>query len=165
MEIFPIAQIARAVQQNAAALLVKSRGDAHVPKIAFAPEKRIAETCEARGIGRLLDRGLPFLPGAKVGVSGSCEALDFAEIVNAIAKSGLLGSGCLDAGVKDGDGAVVFDRASGETADGVRPMHVAPNRGIWVVLEKHVVTAAPVDGRVWVVHPVFCGQEMKLWTQ
>src|SRR5579859_30068 len=50
-------------------------------------------------------------------------------------------------------------------ADGVIPMHVTPNGGVGVVLEKHVVKTVPVNGAVGIVHPVFCGEQMKRWAK
>ena len=47
-------------------------------------------------------------------------------------------------------------------ADGVIPVHVAPDGGVGIVLEEHVVFAAPEDGAVGVVHPVFGGEEVEL---
>jgi hypothetical protein len=47
-------------------------------------------------------------------------------------------------------------------ADGVIPVHVAPDGGVGIVLEEHVVFAAPEDGAVGVVHPIFGGEEVEL---
>src|SRR4029077_10777491 len=112
-----------------------------------------------------------------------------AEIVNAITQGRLLRGGRLDTGVEDGDRAVIFGGTSCEAAvrlcstmggrkshrqmapvnhvwtHGVSPMHVAPDCSTWVVLEKHVVAAPPVDRPVGIVHPIFCGEKVKLWTQ
>ena len=44
----------------------------------------------------------------------------------------------------------------------VGPVHVAPDCGVGVVLEKHVVEIFPIDGGVGVVHPVFGGEEVEL---
>src|SRR5580704_9608335 len=46
--------------------------------------------------------------------------------------------------------------------DGVIPVHVAPDGGVGIVLEEHVVLTAPEDGAVGVVHPVFGGEEVEL---
>src|SRR6266436_7586037 len=45
---------------------------------------------------------------------------------------------------------------------GVVPVHIAPNGGVGVVLEKHVVEAVPENGAVGIVHPIFCWEQMKL---
>ena len=47
-------------------------------------------------------------------------------------------------------------------ADGVRPVHVAPDGGIRVVLEEHMIAVLPIDGAVGVVHPVGGGEQMIL---
>src|SRR5438034_11762271 len=50
-------------------------------------------------------------------------------------------------------------------ADGVGPVHISPNRGVRVVLKKHVVSAFPINGPVGDIHPVLRGKQMKLRTQ
>ena len=50
-------------------------------------------------------------------------------------------------------------------AGGVGPVHVAPDRGLRVVLVEHVIAAAIEDGTVRVVHPVASGKQMVLRTQ
>ena len=47
--------------------------------------------------------------------------------------------------------------------DGVVPVHVSPDGGVRVVLVKHVVLAAPVDGAAGVVHPAAGGLEVEGW--
>ena len=87
---------------------------------------------------------------------------------------------------KNGGRAVVDDGAAGEAAvgvgaagggrerdgemrpvqhvgaDGVGPVHVSPDGGVGVVLEKHVIAALEVERAVGIVHPVACGEEMEL---
>src|SRR5713101_3060919 len=104
VKILPVAQIARAIEQDAAALFAKTGADAEIPDIACAPEKGIAKAGQARIVGRLQDRLLPLLPGAQVGVAGSGEALSFTEIVDAIAERGLLRRRCFHAGIDNGGG-------------------------------------------------------------
>src|ERR1700720_2896710 len=52
MEIFPLPQILRAIQNNVAANLARARSDAEVPGIALAPEKRIAKSSDPRMLRR-----------------------------------------------------------------------------------------------------------------
>src|SRR5580700_9243749 len=104
----------------------------------------------------------------------------------AVAERGAVGGDGFYTGVDDGGGAVVVDGAAGEAAvrivaagsgserdgfvlpvnhvvgDGVIPVHVAPDGGVGIVLEEHVVFAAPEDGAVGVIHPVFGGEEVEL---
>ncbi len=186
MQIFPLAQIGRTVEEHASALLAYAGANAEIPEVAVTPEKRITKTGEQRIGGRLDDRRFPFGPGAQISIAGSGEALNFAKIAVTIAQRGQLGSAFFHAGVDERCGAVIVDRASGEAAvsviparsrsesnwemlpmnhvgaDGVRPMHVAPDRGVRVVLEKHVVAAVPENGAVGIVHPILGGKQMKL---
>jgi hypothetical protein len=128
-------------------------------------------------------------PGPEFGVAGGSETLRFKEIVGAIAESGFGGGDGFYAGVEDGGRVVVESGAAGEAtvgvwslgsgsegdgevfpvehvrADSVRPVHVAPDGGVGVVLEKHVVEAAEIDRSVGVVHPITRGKEMKLWAE
>ena len=84
---------------------------------------------------------------------------------------------------------MIVDRAAGETAVGVvpagsggesygevapvnhvfaygvGPVHVAPDCGVGVVLEKHVVEALPIDGGVGVVHPILGWEQVELWAE
>jgi hypothetical protein len=111
--------------------------------------------------------------------------LDFAEIVIAVAERGAIGRNCFYAGVQNCCDTFVVDSAAGEAAvgviparsgsesdgqmapmnhvvtDGVIPMHVAPDGGVGIVLEKHVIKAVPENRAVGIVHPVFCGKQVK----
>ena len=113
------------------------------------------------------------MPGANAGFAAGGEALRFEEIVFAVAQSGFGGRDALDSGVKNGGRAVVDDGAAGEAAvgvgaagggrerdgemrpvkhvgaDGVGPVHVSPDGGVGVVLEKHVIAALEVERPVW----------------
>jgi len=95
----------------------------------------------------------------------------------AVAESGFGDGDRLDAGVEEVRCVVVDDGAAGKAAlgvgtagsggeryrkalpvhhvgaNGVDPVHVSPDGGMRVVLMKHVVLAAPVDGAAGVVHP------------
>jgi hypothetical protein len=51
------------------------------------------------------------------------------------------------------------------TTHGMSPVHVAPDGGVRVVLEEHVVPAIPINGAVGIIHPVSCGKQMKLGTK
>ncbi len=42
------------------------------------------------------------------------------------------------------------------------PVHVSPDRGLRIVLVKHVILAAKEDGTVRIVHPVVGGKQMVL---
>src|SRR5215471_17045544 len=46
----------------------------------------------------------------------------------------------------------------------MRPMHVAPNRGMRIVLEEHMILAFPEDRSIRIVHPVGGGHQVKLRT-
>src|SRR5882762_312781 len=92
MQIFPLAQIFRTVEQNAAALFANTGGDTEIPEVTFAPQKRIAETGEQWISGRLDYRSFPFGPGAEFRIGGSGQALDFAQIAVTIAERGEFGS-------------------------------------------------------------------------
>src|SRR5579883_157942 len=48
--------------------------------------------------------------------------------------------------------------------DGVRPVHIAPNGRMRIVLVEHVILALPVDRPVRIVHPIGSGQQMILRT-
>ena len=91
-----------------------------------------------------------------------------------------------DPGIDDGWPAVVEDGAtaedpvaigtagSGESAiglvlpvnhvgaGGVRPIHVAPDGGLRIVLVEHVIASAEKDGTVGIVHPVVGGEQVIL---
>ena len=149
-------------------------------------EERIAEAGEILVLRRLDDGLGEFFPGEEIWVFAGGEELCLAEIVMAVAECGAVGGDGFDAGIDDGGGAVVVDGAAGEAAvgvvaagsgserdwemapvnhvvaDGVIPVHVAPDGGVGIVLEEHVVLAAPVDGAVGVVHPVLGGEEVEL---
>src|SRR5579862_673512 len=149
-------------------------------------EEGIAETGEI-GVLRRLDDGFgKFFPGEEIWIFARGEELGLAEIVVAVAESGAISGDGFNAGVDDGGGSVVVDGTAGEAAvgvvavgsgsegyrfvlpvnhvvaDGVIPVHVAPNGGVGIVLEEHVVFAAPEDRAVGVVHPVFGGEEVEL---
>ena len=150
------------------------------------PKKWIAEASEFLIIWWLEDGIFPFVPGAQLRIGGRSKALRLAEIVVTVAERGSFERGFLHACIENSCGAVVVDGAAGEAAvgvgpvrsgrerdghvppvnhvlaDGVIPMHVAPDGGVGVVLEKHVVEAAPENGAVGIVHPIFRGEEMKL---
>src|SRR5580704_16104953 len=104
----------------------------------------------------------------------------------AVTECGAVGGDGFYTGIDDGGGAVVIDGAAGEAAvrvvaagswserdgfvlpvnhvvaDGVIPVHVAPDGGVGIVLKEHVVFAAPEDGAVGVIHPVFGGEKVEL---
>ncbi len=189
MQILPPTQIFRSIQANVASFLANAGGDAQIPRIAVAPKKWIAETGNSRILRRLDDRGFPFRPRPQLRIARRSKANRFTKIVNAVAQRSPLRCHRLHAGVKDGRDAVVLHGAAGEAAIRIipspcrrkrnrqmppvnhvvahrmRPMHIAPNRRVRVVLEKHVVVALPVDRAVRIVHPIFSRQEMKLGTQ
>src|SRR5438445_15839 len=88
MQILPLPQIFRAVQQNASTLLANSGTNTEIPDVAIPPKKRIAKTSE-QGIRRRFDDGIfPFGPSAKLRVGGGGQALHFAEGMRAIAQGG-----------------------------------------------------------------------------
>jgi hypothetical protein len=151
-----------------------------------AKQEWIAEAGEIGILRRLDDGPGEFLPAEEIWVLAGGKALRLAKIMMAIAKRGAIGGNGFDSGVNDGGGVVVVDGAAGETAvgivaagsrserdwlvlpvnhvvaHGVIPVHVAPDGGVGIVLEEHVVFAAPKDGAIGVVHPVFGGEEMEL---
>ena len=183
---FPLAQIFRAVEKDTAAFFVVAAGYAEEPLLFVAEEEGVTEAGDGGVAGWFDDWLRMFFPGEQLWVFGSGEALCLAEIAVAVAEGGLVWRDRFYAGVKDCCGAVVVDGAAGEAAfgveavgswcqgdgemapvdhvvaDGVGPVHVAPDGGARVVLEKHVVVALPVDGPVGVVHPIFCGEKMEL---
>src|SRR6266446_5959307 len=155
-----------------------------MPIFIFAPKKRIAESRQTRVFGRLEHGLIPFGPGEKLRIARSSKALYLAKVVDAVAESRLFRGGGLHTCIENRRGAAIVHRASGETPIGVvpagsrskrnrqmapvnhvlahrvSPVHVAPDRGVWVVLEKHVVAALPIDRAVGIIHPVFGGEQM-----
>src|SRR6266478_2304875 len=186
VQILPLAQVLRAVEKHTAALLEEARAGPEVPIFTFAPKKRIAESRQTRVLWRLKHGLIPFGPGKKLWIGGSSKALYLAKVVDTVTESRLFRSDSLHTRVQNCSGAVIVHRASGETPIGVvpagirskgnwqmapvnhvlahrvSPVHVAPDRGVWVVLEKHVVAALPIDRAVGIIHPVFGGEQMIL---
>ena len=182
----PLAQIPRPIEKHSAALLEETRADAEIPVSTLAPEKGIAESRQTRVPWRLEHGLIPFRPGEKLRIGGGSEALDLAKIVHAVAESGLFGSDGLYTRVENRGGAVIVHGASGETsirvtlsggrskgnrqmtpvnhvlAHRVSPVHITPDGGVGVVLEKHVVPAIPVHGPVGIIHPIFRREQMIL---
>jgi len=186
VEKFPAAEIGRAVEKDPSTSGALSGADAHVPDVVFAPEARIAEAGEFGIARRKKYRSGVFSPGAEIEITRGGQALGFKEIVAAVAKSRFGGRDGLDAGVEKRSGAFMDHSAAREAAvrvgaagcgrkgdrevapvehvraDGMGPVHVAPNGGARIVLEEHVVTALPVNRAVGVVHPVAGRKEMEL---
>src|SRR2546427_3137118 len=186
MQMLPLPQIFRAVEQNASTLVANSGTNTEIPDLAIPPKKRIAKTGE-RGIRRRFDDWIfPFGPGAKLRVGGGGQALHFAEGMRAVAQGGRFRRGGFDSSVDDACGTTIIDSTSCEASVCVspagrrrkcnwkmapvnhvrtycvRPVHVAPHSCIRVVLEKHVVHAVPENWAVGIVHPIFCGEQMEL---
>lgn len=125
-------------------------------------------------------------PFAQGRIIGGCEALNLQEIVSPVAQSGFASRNTLYARIQKSRGPIVIHSASGEATFGIvaarrgsesnglmfpvdhvwtggmRPVHISPDGGAWVVLEEHVVLALPIDGAIWIVHPIARRQEMKL---
>src|SRR5262249_21761793 len=103
----------------------------------------------------IAERGLfePSFPYTRVENCGRAVVVDGAAGKAAVGV-GPTGSGC------ERDGHV--PPVNHVFADGVIPVHVAPDGGVRVVLEKHVVEAVPVNGAVRIVHPVLGGEKMEL---
>src|SRR5882724_8543814 len=176
------------VEQNAAANFELAGSDAETPQfcIFVVPKKWIAEASEFGIVRRLNDGFFPFVPSAQLRIGRHGKALCFAKIAVTVAKRGAFERRFLNSGVENGRDAVVVDSAAGEAAvgvgpagrggksdrqvapvnhvfaDGMVPVHVAPDGGVGVVLEKHVVEAVPENGAVGIVHPIFRREEMEL---
>src|SRR5882724_111917 len=189
MEIFPFAQIFRTIQKYSATLLELSGSDPEIGSRSVLPQERIAKAGELRIIRWLNHRLFPFVPSTKLRIGRRGEALHFAEIVIAVAERGAFRRSSFHTRVQDRGGSVVVDGAAGEAAvgivparsgskrdghvapvnhvfaDGVIPVHVAPNRGVRVVLIEHVVEAVPENRAVGIVHPVSRRKQMELRTK
>ena len=183
MQILPIAAVGGAIEQHCAADFGESRADTQVPDIAVFPGAGVAETGDAQARWRRLDHRLVQLfPDAKIGVARGRETLDFAEPF----ATNRLRRRSRHSGVKDGrygcarqhasrkaTGSVVRTRRRRES-DGLMipvneigtgrmvPVHVAPHRGMRVVLKEHVVLAAIKARRARIIHPVRPRKQMKL---
>jgi hypothetical protein len=119
-----------------------------------------------------------------------CQALRLAPGVHTVFESGFgIRGRRLYARIDDRGGAVVKDGTSAENsilvgasrsgrerdrfmmpvnhviAGGVRPVHVAPDGGLRIVLVEHVIAAAIEDGSVGIVHPIVSGEKVILRPQ
>ena len=121
MQVFPLPQIFRTVEQNAPTLLANTGTDTEIPDVAIPPKKRIAKTGEQRISGRFDDWIFPFGPSAKLRVGRGGQALHFAEGMRAIAQRGHFRRGGFDSSVDDACGPTIIDRASREASVGISP--------------------------------------------
>jgi hypothetical protein len=102
-----LAQVLRAVEKHAAALLEETRADTEIPIFTFAPKKRIAESRQTRVLGRLKHGLIPFVPGKKLRMVGGSKALYLAKVVDTVAESRLSRSDLLHTRVENCSGAVI----------------------------------------------------------
>ena len=188
MEVSPLTEIGRRIKKDGATFAANARTYDQHPAVGFAPEAWIAESSDFKTGRRSCDDRLRELfPGTQVFIRGNGEALRFLPGVDSVLERRIgLGLGRLHSGVDHCGLAVIEHGAAAEdailigpagsggerdglvlpvnhvVAGGVRPVHVAPDGGLRVVLVEHVIAAAVENGTVGIVHPVVSGEKMIL---
>ena len=183
MQILPAAAVVRTIEQHSAAHLGKARTNPQIPRIAILPRAGVAESGDLQARRRRGNhRPIELLPHLELGIGRGRKALHFTQ---PFAANRLIRR--LDhAGVKHRRDVHPGEHATGKDAKGIErsrrgrqgdrhvlpmnqvgtygvvPVHIAPHRGIGVVLEEHMILAAVEARRAGVVHPVVPRQQVKL---
>src|ERR1700676_1620025 len=191
MQIGPATQVGRTVEKDDAAFVADAGAENQHPVSSFSPEAGITEAGDGKSRRRSCDHGFgKLLPGAQVIVLRASQALHFTPGVYAVAQRGFgLGCGGRHPRVDHSWFSMVEHSAPTENAVAVgsirsrgygdpfvlpvdhveagsmRPIHVAPDWSLRIVLMEHVISPAKEDGAVGIVHPIVGGKQMVLRTK